>query len=227
MFRCASDRQPARSASQACSQSGGAFVVDSCTASLKINSDSGTMKLCGEARGNGQRRPGFPRPGGEAAMMQNLGDDRCSCRSALVASRGCRSPNVMLVLLWFRRSVTILMSHRSDTSGSQRADGPSGGQRVRLHPHCHVGSDRSRNRGPPADRCSVDISFVGYFLRTCAGIGAFVGAVQTKSIRRSLALESGLAWLAVVAAAALQEGVTSFADHSPRCATDNVSGHHN
>ncbi|HSB88353.1 MAG TPA: hypothetical protein VLD86_18700 [Ilumatobacteraceae bacterium] len=33
------------------------------------------------------------------------------------------------------------------------------------------------------------------------GIGAFVGAVQTESFRESLALESGMAWLAVIAAA--------------------------
>ncbi len=38
------------------------------------------------------------------------------------------------------------------------------------------------------------------FFGLVLGVGAFVGAVQTKSFRRSLALESGLAWLAVVAA---------------------------
>ncbi|MCU1397538.1 MAG: hypothetical protein JWN62_647 [Acidimicrobiales bacterium] len=35
------------------------------------------------------------------------------------------------------------------------------------------------------------------FFGSVLGIGAFVGAVQTKSFRRTLALESGLAWLMV------------------------------
>ena len=39
------------------------------------------------------------------------------------------------------------------------------------------------------------------FLGAVLGIGAFVGAVQTSSFKSSLALESGLAWLLVVAAA--------------------------
>jgi hypothetical protein len=39
------------------------------------------------------------------------------------------------------------------------------------------------------------------FFGVLLGVGAFVGAVQTDSFDRSLALESGLAWLCVVAAA--------------------------
>ena len=38
------------------------------------------------------------------------------------------------------------------------------------------------------------------FFGSVLGIGAFVGAVQTSSFRRSLALESGFAWLVVVGA---------------------------
>jgi hypothetical protein len=38
------------------------------------------------------------------------------------------------------------------------------------------------------------------FFGLLLGVGAFVGAVQTDSFERSLALESGLAWLAVLAA---------------------------
>jgi len=39
------------------------------------------------------------------------------------------------------------------------------------------------------------------FFGLVLGIGGIVGAVQTDSFRRSLALESGWAWIAVVAAA--------------------------
>ena len=39
------------------------------------------------------------------------------------------------------------------------------------------------------------------FFGSALGIGAFVGAVQTKSFRTSLGLESSFAWLAVVAGA--------------------------
>jgi hypothetical protein len=38
------------------------------------------------------------------------------------------------------------------------------------------------------------------FFGLILGVGGFIGAVQTKSFTRSLALESGLAWLAVFAA---------------------------
>jgi hypothetical protein len=38
------------------------------------------------------------------------------------------------------------------------------------------------------------------FFGAVLGIGAFVGAVQTESFKKSLALESGMAWLAVLAA---------------------------
>jgi asparagine N-glycosylation enzyme membrane subunit Stt3 len=38
------------------------------------------------------------------------------------------------------------------------------------------------------------------FFGAVLGIGAFVGAVQTKSFKKSLALESGMAWLIVIAA---------------------------
>lgn len=38
------------------------------------------------------------------------------------------------------------------------------------------------------------------FFGLVLGIGALVGALQTDSFKRSLALESGLAWLAVIAA---------------------------
>lgn len=38
------------------------------------------------------------------------------------------------------------------------------------------------------------------FFGSVLGIGAFVGAVQTKSFRRTLALESGFAWLMVLVA---------------------------
>jgi len=38
------------------------------------------------------------------------------------------------------------------------------------------------------------------FFGLVLGIGAVIGALQTDSFRRSLALESGLAWLAVIAA---------------------------
>jgi len=41
------------------------------------------------------------------------------------------------------------------------------------------------------------------FFGVLLGIGAVVGAVQTDSFRRSLALESGFAWLAAVAAAVI------------------------
>jgi hypothetical protein len=39
------------------------------------------------------------------------------------------------------------------------------------------------------------------FFGAALGVGAFVGAVQEDSFRKSLALESGLAWWAVIAAA--------------------------
>lgn len=39
------------------------------------------------------------------------------------------------------------------------------------------------------------------FFGAVLGIGAFVGAVQTKSFKNSLALEASFAWVAVVAAA--------------------------
>ena len=38
------------------------------------------------------------------------------------------------------------------------------------------------------------------FFGLVLGVGALIGALQTDSFRRSLALESGLAWLAVIAA---------------------------
>ncbi len=37
------------------------------------------------------------------------------------------------------------------------------------------------------------------FFGACLGIAGFVGAVQTNSFEKSLALESGMAWLAVIA----------------------------
>jgi uncharacterized membrane protein HdeD (DUF308 family) len=39
------------------------------------------------------------------------------------------------------------------------------------------------------------------FFGLVLGVGGFIGAVQTSSFKRSLALESGLAWMAVIAGA--------------------------
>ena len=44
---------------------------------------------------------------------------------------------------------------------------------------------------------------VATFFGLVLGVGGIVGAVQTESFRRSLALESGLAWLAVITAAVI------------------------
>ena len=38
------------------------------------------------------------------------------------------------------------------------------------------------------------------FFGVVLGVGGFIGAIQTTSFKRSLALESGLAWIAVIAA---------------------------
>jgi hypothetical protein len=50
--------------------------------------------------------------------------------------------------------------------------------------------------------CAATTSKSGsLFFGLVLGVGAIVGAVQTDSFRHSLALESGFAWLAVIAAA--------------------------
>ena len=49
--------------------------------------------------------------------------------------------------------------------------------------------------------CGATLSRSGtLFFATILGVGAFVGAIQTKSFRTTLALESSMSWLAVVAA---------------------------
>ena len=50
--------------------------------------------------------------------------------------------------------------------------------------------------------CAATMTRAGsVFFGLVLGIGGFVGAVQTESFKNSLALESGLAWLAVLAGA--------------------------
>jgi hypothetical protein len=56
------------------------------------------------------------------------------------------------------------------------------------------------------------------FFGLVLGVGGIVGAVQTDSFRRSLALQSGLAWIAVVAAAV----VVAVSLLMPRVATRNT-----
>jgi len=56
------------------------------------------------------------------------------------------------------------------------------------------------------------------FFGLVLGVGGIVGAVQTDSFRRSLALQSGLAWIAVVAAAV----VVLVSLLMPRVATRNT-----
>ena len=78
----------------------------------------------------------------------------------------------------------------------QRHEGCGGG--CRLHAHHHSRLDRDRHRPRIAAQRCHPFAKRRDLLGTVLGVAGFVGAVQTESFTDSLALESSMAWIAVV-----------------------------